>query len=431
MSQGRDGRRKTEGDRACGMRALRRVLAFATLAVLALLPSSVFRPLYAQSNLTISILTWGPGDYVFERFGHNALRVQDSATGLDLAYNWGMFDFDQPNFLGRFLSGDTKYWVEAFPTQRLVDFYAGMDRESIEQVLNLTDAEKAQLVALVATQALEENKYYRYQYYRDNCSTRIRDALDHVLSGSLERRFVPITTPWTYRSESIRLTAGTQYSQLGIDLALGPKADLPLSAWEAMFVPMRLRDFLRDVTIPAPDGGTLPLVQEERVLHTVQARKPEPTESRGLVLGALGPVLGAWMLMLVPIAPASRRTRRIPAAVMAAVFYGFTGLLGVVLLGMWLGSAHVFWYHNLTLLLCSPLALLAAVLGARAILRGHLSRFALIVMAAVLAQSVIAFGLSPFVTQEMGGPLLMLLPAHIGLAIAIWRHTRPMPEASA
>jgi hypothetical protein len=198
-----------------------------------------------------------------------------------------------------------------------------------------------------------------------------------------------------------------------------------------MFVPMRLRDFLRDVTIPAPDGGTLPLVQEERVLHTVQARKPEPTESRGLVLGALGPVLGAWMLMLVPIAPASRRTRRIPAAVMAAVFYGFTGLLGVVLLGMWLGSAHVFWYHNLTLLLCSPLALLAAVLGARAILRGHLSRFALIVMAAVLAQSVIAFGLSPFVTQEMGGPLLMLLPAHIGLAIAIWRHTRPMPEASA
>jgi hypothetical protein len=203
-----------------------------------------------------------------------------------------------------------------------------MDRESIEQVLDLTDAEKTQLATFVANNALEHNKYYRYEYYRDNCSTRIRDALNLVLSGSLERRFVPITTPWTYRSESIRLTAGTQYSQLGIDLALGPKADLPISAWEAMFVPMRLRDYLRDVTRPAPDGGTLPLVQEERVLHTVQARRPEPTESRGLVLGALGPVLGAWMLMLVPIAPVSRRTRRIPAAVMAAAFYGITGLLG-------------------------------------------------------------------------------------------------------
>ena len=161
MNQGRDGRRKTEGDRACGMRALRRVLAFAALAVLTLLPSSVFRPLYAQSNLTISILTWGPGDYVFERFGHNALRVQDSATGLDLAYNWGMFDFDQPNFLGRFLSGDTKYWVEAFPTQRLVDFYAGMDRESIEQVLKShgiglsgLDSSDRQLASLQAESSL-------------------------------------------------------------------------------------------------------------------------------------------------------------------------------------------------------------------------------------------------------------------------------------
>lgn len=412
------------------MRALRRILVSAVFAALTLLPSSVFRPVSAQSTLTVSILTWGPGDLVFERFGHNALRIRDSATGFDVAYNWGMFDFNQPNFLGRFLSGDTKYWVEAFPSQRLIDFYASMDRESVEQVLNLTDAEKLQLAQFAANNALEANRYYRYEYFRDNCSTRIRDALDLVLGGSLERRFVPITTDWTYRSESVRLTAATQYSQLGIDLALGPKADLPLSAWEAMFIPMRLRDFLREVTVPSPAGGTMPLVQEERVLHVLQARKPEPAESRGLVLGALGPVLGAWMLMLVPIAAGTRRTRRIPAAVMAALFYGITGLLGVVLLGMWMGSAHVFWYNNLTVLLCSPLALFAAVLGARAVLRGTLSRSAQIILGAVLAQALLALLLSPFVTQQLGGPLLMLLPAHIGLAIAIWRHTRPQPEIS-
>lgn len=383
----------------------------------------------AGQSLVVSIITWGPGDLVFERFGHNALRIQDRATGLDIAYNWGMFDFKQPNFLGRFLSGDTKYWVEAFPTQRLVDFYASMDRESIEQVLDLSDAEKAQLADFAANSALEANRYYRYEYFRDNCSTRIRDALNLVLGGALERRFAPIGTAWSYRSESLRLTAATQYSQLGIDLALGPKADLPLSAWEAMFIPMRLRDYLRQVTVPAPGGGTRPLVQEERVLHVVASREPEPTESRGLVLGALGPVLGAWMLMLVPVAPASRRRRRVPAAVMAALFYGITGLLGVVLLGMWVGSAHEFWYHNLTLLLCSPLALYAAVLGPRAILRGSLSRSARIVLAAVVVQSLVALLVSPFVTQQLGGPLLVLLPAHLGLAIAIWRHTQPLPEA--
>jgi hypothetical protein len=409
---------------------MRRLLLSAAIAALALLPSSVFRPVSAQSTLTVSVITWGPGDLVFERFGHNALRIQDSATGLDLAYNWGMFDFAQPNFLGRFLSGDTKYWVEAFPTQRLVDFYASNDRESIEQVLNLSDAEKLQLAEFAATQVLEANRYYRYDYFRDNCSTRIRDALNLVLGGSLERRFVPIRTDWSYRSESVRLTAATQYSQLGIDLALGRRADLPLSAWEAMFIPMRMRDYLRDVTVPSPAGGTMPLVQEERVLHVVKAREPEPTESRGLVLGALGPVLGAWMLMLVPVAPASRRARRIPAAVMAALFYGITGLLGVVLLGMWLGSAHVFWYYNLTVLLCSPLALFAAVLGARAILRGTMGRSTQVVISAVLAQAVLALVLAPFVTQELGGPLLVLLPGHVGLAIAIWRHTRPLAEAN-
>lgn len=400
------------------------------LAVGLLLPSVVVRPLAAQSSLTVSVITWGPGDLVFERFGHNALRIRDSATGLDIAYNWGMFDFAQPNFLGRFLSGDTKYWVEAFPSERLIAAYAAMDRESIEQVLNLTDAQKAQLADFAASNALEANRYYRYEYFRDNCSTRIRDALNLALGGSLERRFVPITTPWSYRSESLRLTAATQYSQLGIDLALGPKADLPLSAWESMFIPMRLRDYLREVTVPDPNGGTTPLVREERVLHTPRSRPAEPTESRGLVLGALGPVLGAWMLMLVPIAPGGRRARRIPAALMAALFYGVTGLLGVLLLGMWIGSAHVFWYHNLTLLLCSPLALFAALLGARAVLRGTLSRSAQIVLIATVTQAMLALLLAPFVTQALGGPLLMLLPAHLGLAIAIWRHTSPLGEAN-
>lgn len=417
-----------------GARAGRRILAraagYALLAGLALLPPSMGRPLLAQSNLRVSVLTWGPGDFVFERFGHNALRIQDLSTGEDLAYNWGMFDFQQPNFLGRFLSGDTRYWVEAFPSPALINFYAANDRQSVEQVLNLSDAEKRELKTLVERQALEENKYYRYEYFRDNCSTRLRDALDAALGGSLRRRFEPIRTDWTYRSESIRLTAGTYYSQLGIELALGPRADQPLTAWEAMFIPMRLRDYLRDVTVAAPGGGTMPLVQEEIVLHTPTARAAEPTEHRGLTLGALGPVLGIWMLMLVPYGPGTRPRRRLPAAMMAALFYGITGLIGVALLGMWLGSAHVFWYRNLTLLLCSPLALAAAVLAPRAVWRGELSRLATVVIGLVVGGAVLAALLAPFTAQRLAGPLFVLLPAHIGLAIAVWRHTRPAAESA-
>ncbi|WKW11705.1 DUF4105 domain-containing protein [Pseudogemmatithrix spongiicola] len=399
------------------------------LAVLGSVPAAAQGPT-AASALRVSVLTFGPGDLVFERFGHNALRIVDPATGSDLAYNWGMFSFDQPNFLGRFLSGDTQYWVEAFPSEPLIAFYAKFDRDAVEQVLDLTDAEKAELKAFVEANVREENKYYRYQYFLDNCSTRIRDALDRVMGGALQRRFVPITTTWSYRDESIRLTGPTYYSQLGIELALGPSADQPLTAWEAMFVPMRLRDYLREVTVPAPGGGTRPLVAQERVLHTPTARAPEPAERRGLTLGALGPVLGAWMLMLVPTSLEARRKRRIPAAVMAALFYGLTGLVGCVLLGMWLFSAHTFWYWNLTLLLCSPLALAAAILGARAVWRGERDVLATMVLAAVVIPAALALLLTPFVPQRLGGPLMLLLPGHLGLALVIWRHTQA-PSAAA
>lgn len=380
-------------------------------------------------TLRISVITWGPGDIVYERFGHNAIRVQDTAAGTDLAYNWGMFDFEQPGFLRRFLSGDTRYWVEAFPSEWLIRLYAAQDRESIEQELALTPAERAELARVVAEMALEENRYYRYEYFRDNCSTRIRDVLDRVLGGSLERRFTPLNTTWTYRSESVRLTGPTAFSQAGIDIALGPRADIPLTAWEAMFVPMRLRDFLRDVTVPAAGGGTQPLVRAERVLHT-SSRIPEPAERRGLTLGAWGPVLGAWMLLLTPVSAAARRRTRIPAAIMAALFYGATGLMGLLMAGMWAGSAHVFWYGNWSLLLFSPLALVAAVPAARAVLRGAHTRTSRALVTAVAACAALAAVLAPFLSQRMGGPLLLALPAHIGLAIAVYRHTRPSAEQS-
>lgn len=412
------------------VRRLSRACAALLTVGLALLASPAVRPVAAQGTLRVSILTFGPGDLVFERFGHNALRITDLSTGSDLAYNWGMFSFDQPNFLGRFLSGDTQYWVEAFQSQPLIDFYVSHDREAVEQVLDLTEAEKAELRAFVERNARDEHKFYRYQYFLDNCSTRVRDALDRVMGGALQRRFAPITTTWTYRDESIRLTGPTYYSQLGIELALGPSADRPLSAWESMFVPMRLRDFLREVTVPAPDGGTRPLVASEIVLHTPSARAPEPPARRGLTLGALGPVLGAWMLMLVPTSAEARRKRRIPAAVMAALFYGVTGLVGCALLGMWLFSAHTFWYWNLTLLLCSPVALAGAVLGARAILRGERGVLETMVVAAIVVPAGAALLLAPFVAQRLAGPLMVLLPAHLGLALVIWRHTQTPPVAA-
>lgn len=373
--------------------------------------------------LEISVITFGPGEYVFERFGHNALRIRDRATGEDVSYNWGMFSFDEPNFLGRFLSGDTRYWVEGIPTGPLLAAYERMDRETVIQRLSLTPEAAWQLDSAVRDNATEAKKYYRYDYYRDNCSTRLRDALDKALGGALSRRFSAQSTTWSYRSESVRLTEPTRAEQLGIDLALGPRADRPLSVWEASFIPMRLRDALRTVSVATEGGPAIPLVASEDTVYRAK-RLAEPPERRGLTLGMWGPILGAWMLLLTPVSAASRRRTRGIATVVAGLWYGLTGLLGLTLILMWSFSAHVFWYGNLTALLLSPLGLLIAIPAARAIWRGKASRMVRWTIGVIVASTLLVLLLAPFVAQQLGGPLLMIVPAQLGLALALWRHLR-------
>ena len=375
----------------------------------------------APPRYQISVLTFGPGDAIFERFGHNALRVRDFLTGADLAYNWGMFSFEEPRFLARFLSGDTRYWVEAFPTSWLLEVYAAQDRESIEQVLALAPAEAEMLARMVAENATPERRYYRYDYFRDNCSTRVRDAIDAVLGGALARRFQPITTEWTYRSEAVRLATPDRWSQAGIDVALGPRADRPMTAWEAMYVPMRLRDFLRDVRRPDATGTAVPLVRLERTLYTAR-RAPEALTAQGLALGPMGPLAAVWFLLLVPVSVAARRRRRGVAAVAVGLWCTVTGLVGLILLGMWLGSAHVFWYRNLTLLLASPVALALAWPAARGVWRGEAGRWVRWGTLALAGQTALALALAPLVAQRLAGPLMLFAAANLAMALVVWRH---------
>jgi len=408
-------------------RWLRRALAGAVLAAVSVpaqAQSTAMAPLASTSatgRYLVSVLTFGPGDAIFERYGHNAIRVRDRVTGSDLAYNWGMFSFDDPGFLRRFLSGETRYWVAAFPSQPLIAAYQERDRATEEQVLALTPTQAEALALAVARNALPENREYRYDYFRDNCSTRVRDALDVALGGILRPQFTALQTDLTYRSESRRLSAPDPFAQAGIELALGPMADTRMTAWETMFIPMRLRDHLRSVTV-ATAAGPVPLVAAETV-HYVARRPVERAEPGGLVLGPLGPVLAMWGLLLIPLTPTMRRRSRIPAAILTGGWFTLTGLVGVLLLGMWLGSAHVFWYRNLTLLLASPVALIVAIPAARAILAGQAPRWVRTLLLLIAAQSMLALLLWPIVAQRLAGPLLLLLGANVALVMAALRHS--------
>src|SRR5688572_18334033 len=332
----------------------------------------------ASDDLEIMLATFGLGQEVFERFGHNAIWVHDGASGTDVTYDWGNFSFRQPGFLRRFLTGETSYWMEGKDANAMVEFYRRLGRPITLQRLNLTPEQKRGLRDFLRWNALEENKYYRYDYFLDNCSTRLRDALDQVLRGSLRAATDSVRTPLSFRRESVRLTDGDRPIQTGIDIALGRPADAPLTVWESFFIPMRLRDAVRDVTVPNGAGGArVPLVASERTIEPYPGtpRVAELPTAPRLVwrLLAVGLVLAA-LVAGIRVMAVSRRGAVWGLALVTSAWSLLCGLIGVILVLAWTATRHIFWAWNENLLLLSPLSLLLVVLLPMTLLRGRQTR---------------------------------------------------------
>jgi hypothetical protein len=378
------------------------------------------------SDLTISLLTMGQGDAVWEKFGHNAIRVRDAATGSDLSYNWGMFDFNQPNFLGRFLTGDTRYWMEGIPTDLMIAVYAEGNRSVWEQELNLTPAKRAELRDFLVWNAREENKFYRYDYYRDNCSTRVRDAIDRVAGGGLRRAIADLPTGTTYRSQTRRLTRDDIPVYTGIQLALGHPADRPISAWEAAFLPNELRKYVRRAALAEGDGERGPLVLSERELFHA-TRPPEPGGPPNYTVAYLAVGLAAAALVSALARPAAQGTRaaRVGLAAFGGAWALVAGVLGTALLLAGTVTRHVFMGRNENLLLVNPLLLVLAVALPVALVsrRGRGLRFVAGLALAIAVLSALALLLKalPAFDQRNVELIAIFLPPNLALAFATRR----------
>ncbi|NUO39797.1 MAG: DUF4105 domain-containing protein [Gemmatimonadaceae bacterium] len=376
------------------------------------------------SQLTVTLITFGIGEAVWERFGHNALWIHDAGSGQDVAYNWGVFAFDAPDFYKRFLVGDPRYWMEGEDAYAMISAYHNAGRPITLQTLNLTPAQALALRDFVERNALEENKYYRYDYFRDNCSTRLRDALDRVLTGALRRATDTIQTTLTYRGESVRLTEGDVPVQTGIEIALGRGADTPLTAWESFFIPMRLRDAARVVTIPGTDGARVPLVASERVMspssgtsRIVEPRSAPDHTRRNLFAG----LAAAVVLLLFRSLPRSQRWATWIVGILGMVWSLLCGALGLVLLLAWVATKHVFWAQNENLLLLSPLSLLLVVLVPLALLAGRAVGRTRLVAGIVAGLGLLALALALLPGGQPNLDIVALfLPMHLALAAALF-----------
>jgi hypothetical protein len=376
------------------------------------------------SELEVTLMTFGLGQEVFERFGHNALWIHDPANGTDVAYNWGLFSFSQPHFLQRFLTGDTKYWMGGEDARVMIAQYQALGRPITLQRLNMTPAQKLALRDFLRWNEQPENRYYRYDYFRDNCSTRLRDALDHALGGKLRAATDTIITPFTFRRESVRLTDGDRPIQTGIDIALGRPADAPLTMWESFFIPMRLRDAVRDLTLPiGPNGAPVPLVAEERHVAPFPGTTlvPELATAPRLVWRLLFVGVGfALTLAVIRIMAISRRGAAWGFALVASAYSLLCGVIGVILVLAWTMTRHVFWAWNENVLQVSPLSLALVVLVPLALLRGRATQAARVVATTILLLSAIGalFALLPG-GQENRAIVALFLPVHLVMAWAI------------
>jgi len=366
------------------------------------------RALRGQS-VSVAIYTYGPGNEVFERFGHIALAVTDANTGEDIAFNWGMFDFEQPNFLGRFLTGDTRYWMAGYRTFEFNAAYQAQNRTIRKQLLNLSPMQRGALYDFVSWNAREENKYYRYDYYNDNCSTRVRDALDWVLRGALKTALDSTNGHHTWRDETARITADDALVYTGIQIALGRNADRHLTRWQLAFLPEYLAEDLARVRV---NGA--PVITQDTVLFTA-SRTPMPADApyRTMLFLAIGLALGVLVFVLARVAP--------PAlGVFGVLWYAVGGILGTALLLAGTVTKHVpYMGSNLNLTLLSPLLLAAAatwVVRGRATRAGRAARALAAVVAGIAFVGLVLEHLPGF-TQGSMMLFMAIVPVHVALAI--------------
>ncbi len=338
------------------------------LPLLLVIVTLVGSPLVAQrvidwSTRPVFLMTMGQGDEVFEKFGHNALVVWDDVMNQPLVWNWGMFDFAQPNFIGRFLTGDTKYWMAPATLDGTIAQYQQLNRTVTIQQLALSPAQRQQLVQLLATNALEANKFYRYDYYRDNCSTRVRDALDAVTGGALKRAMTAQAGRGSYRWHTRRLLAYSAPLYLGSELVLGVDADAPLTGWGEAFLPGALSDAVTRVELPADAGlpNRLLAAAPDTLFRATRDAEPPTVAPRIALAAVIGLIPGLALLGLA-------RAGRVFAALGMAVWSLVTVLVGTVLLLAWFATQHAFMANNPSVALLNPgwiAGLVAAVMVAR------------------------------------------------------------------
>lgn len=302
-----------------------------------------------MDSVEIGLITCTPHEEVYSLYGHTAIHYKNQQTDEDLVFNYGVFNFKAPHFVARFVLGKTDYELGIIPIEPFCKYYRDWGSEVVEQVLNLTNEEKARIVHALAINYRPENRVYRYNFFYDNCSTRPRDIIVHNLIGEVV--FAPREdyTP-SYREMIHELVGHHPWASMGNDLLLGAKADMKTDRKQQEFLPMNLMHDFEHARIYA-NGEYRPLVKERRVLVKAGIQVVEEEFP-------LSPTACAWLLFALLMAVLIIEKKKHQHYLwIDLILMLTTGVAGLLLFVMFF-SEHPTTSTNLQILLLNPLSLL-------------------------------------------------------------------------
>lgn len=356
---------------------------------------------------TVSMLTILPGDEVYSEFGHSAFRVQDPERGIDRVYNYGTFDFRDPFFVPKFIYGQLDYMLSVSSYDASYRHYQVQERPIIEQHLRLDPDQRNALFRFLEINALPENRTYRYDFLFDNCSTRIRDALEAAVGDTVQfadrpdpdESFRRLLDPWV---------ANRPLLDVGFDLGLGTPTDRTATPREVMFLPTYLMEAFDHATIQI-DGTTEPLVAQTDTTLWIEGY--EATEE-----AFPWPRWAAWIGFLVALGITARGVLRgtVPRRWPDALFLALVGLAGCIMAFLWFIAEHTVTNYNWNLLWAWPTHLVAAVLLWRYAHLRHVLRAYCWITAGAALLTVAGW---PFWPQDFHPavlPLVLLLALRLG-----------------
>lgn len=306
-----------------------------------------------KDSIIVSVITCAPGSEIYELCGHSAIRVRGEVEGhaIDSVWNYGLFDFNQPNFVYRYVKGETDYKVAGYPFAWFLPEYVEDGRTVTEQDLNLTAEEKRKALEALRTISLPENCVYRYNYVKDNCATRIADVLDTATNHGVT--YPDEVSYGTFRNEMRAYHKAYPWYQFGIDLALGSGLDYPVNGKEEMFVPEEMMKKIGGAHLSTGE----PLVSSTRVLFQGVENASLPPTPWYLTPMAFSIVI---LLLFAWVSYREIKKNRIFKP-LYSIWFGICGLAGCLIAFLVFVSTHEASSPNILLLWLNPLQLLPAI----------------------------------------------------------------------